>query len=139
MLVGSSGSMVLNTGRYQSVVLMGLMLNRYIYYLLLLSSSNKNAISLFTATVYKCYLQHPEQKLFLFPSLILAYLSVAEPILLSKDVVKQVFEKCGGEKSQSVQSPWQCNLKISQVRVQASSIWMARGRRNVAHCSSLQT
>lgn len=36
---------------------------------------------------------------FLFPSLILAYLSIAETILLSKDVVKQVFEKCRGMKT----------------------------------------
>lgn len=55
-LVGSSGSVVLNTGRYQSVVSTGLLLNRYIYYLILLSSSYKNAISIFTAAVYKCYL-----------------------------------------------------------------------------------
>lgn len=55
-LVGSSGSVVLNTGKYQSVVPMGLLLNRYIYYLILLSSSYKNAISVFTAAVYKCYL-----------------------------------------------------------------------------------
>lgn len=38
-------------------------------------------------------------KLLLFPSFILAYLSIAEWLLLSKDVVKQVFEKCGGMKT----------------------------------------